>query len=346
MKKLILALLIVAMLGGVGYLVYLIYNSQSIKTVELIGTPQTIYLTGDSIDYEGAYIKVTHKNGDVKEIPLDSSSVQISMFSTSDVKAGGYSHGTMNIVYKDNTFKVEYDVLQRGFYYVSSETYLTAGASATATTGTYTTADTPTAIYFDEAGKLLYYTKDWTNGYTLYDGNYTDDYGYEIVGNEIKIKAGSEEFSIKAIYDAALRQTVYKSEKFVTDANGLQSGKTMRTFNYYQEGAIVLNNDYAVNIDFTKESRRNSSTSSTNPTLIVSVSGDGFDSGDYKIFLHLNFISNNNFLVNVYVKIYNSMFDDGGINIEGGEGVFSTSTHVNYKCFGKNLIRELFYTLV
>ena len=347
MKKLILALFIVALLGGVGYLGYLIYVNQSVKSVELIGSPQTLYLTGDKIDYEDAYIKVTYNNGNIKEISLDSSSVQISMFSTSDVRTGGNSHGTMNIVYKDNTFKVDYDVMQRGFYYVSSESTITSTSKEPVATGTYNTSNTPCAIYFDDGGKLLYYVKDWSDGgYTLYDGNYIDEYSYELVKDEIKITAGKDVFSIKAMYDADLRQTVYKADKYSVDDNGLQSSKNTRIFDYYKEGALLLNNDFKATLDFSKESRKDTATSVSEPALLIEVSGDGYNSGDYKVFLHLKFMANNNFLLNVYVRVFDQMFDDGGLNIEGGDGVVTTFTHVNYDCFGKSIQTPMSYKLV
>ena len=244
----------------------------------------------------------------------------------------------MNIVYKDNTFKVDYDVLQRGFYYLSSRQTITPGSTSTASPTYYTTAGAPEVIYFDEAGKLLYYVNDWSDGgYTLYDGKYAADYTYEIVGNEIKITAGKNTYSIKAKYDETLKQTEYYSEIYAYDQNGLAVSKTTNTYAYYTEGALIIDEDSGINLDFTKESRKEEGTSPTIPTLCIEASGNGYDSGDYKLFIHLRFMKNSNFLVNVYVKVYNNMFDDGGINIEGGDSIQVTMTSVNYICFGKAL---------
>ena len=66
MKKFILIFLSVICVAGVVALGWLIFNSKSIASIEIDGQIQTLYIAGQDIDFEGAKLKVTYKNGNVK----------------------------------------------------------------------------------------------------------------------------------------------------------------------------------------------------------------------------------------------------------------------------------------
>lgn len=332
MKKLILAIIIIAMLGGIGYLGYMIFVSQSIKNVELLGNIQTVYMTGDEINYDDTTLKVTYNSGSIKEVSLKNAT--ISGFSTSDSK----THGVMTIVYKDYTFKVEYNVLKHGYYYVS-ESY-TATASGNGSPVSYTSDSTPNAVYLAESRKVLYYEKDWSDGgYTLYDGNYVDGYYYELVGDSVVVHTGETSFNIKAKYDAKTKQTAYTAE-IIKVQNGLQSEKEVKTFDYYEPGAWILENRNNISLDLSKESRV--SNSIQQGMLLIETSEKGYNDGNYKVFIHLKFNANNNFLKDVYVLVYDSMFNNGeGIDIRNE--LNPQYVHISYKLFDFEIGANLWY---
>ena len=111
MKKFILIFLVVVCLGGIGYLGYVIFNAKSIKTVEIAGNMQTLYIVGEDIDFQDAQLKVTYKNGDIKMVDLNEKNVDVTLFSTSL-----QTHGKMKLIYKSEILEVEYDVIGQGLY--------------------------------------------------------------------------------------------------------------------------------------------------------------------------------------------------------------------------------------
>ena len=202
MKKLILIFLIIVCSCGIIYLGYLIFKSKNIQSVELVGQMQTLYIVGDEIDYEDAKLKVTYKNGNIKMLDLDSSNVDILYFSTSVE-----THGKINIVYKSETIAVDYNVIQKGAYYLKdykSKTYNPQEGRPNnyeLIEEQYDTSSTQEMIYLAGNGVCNYYNRDGSGPWYMTDGSYFVDYNYSIVGDCLTVNVGKDmQYNIKVEY--------------------------------------------------------------------------------------------------------------------------------------------------
>ena len=336
MKKIVLAILIVAVLCGVGYLGYIIYQSSNIKSVELVGNVQSLYLVGDEINYGDAELKVTYKSGNIKMVKLNDKSVKVSMFSTSERK-----HGKMNIIYKDYTMKVDYDVMNTGYYYLSEISTVTTSAPAQPVS--YTHSNTIKAIYLDTNGVAMYFIKgDFNNGYTLFDGHYDSNYNYKISGNTLTVNIGKDKkIEIKAIYEN--ENWTYQSESIITNDNGLQSSKTTQKFTPYATRSIRVKTDESLN--YSKVLPQNLEVEGSNSVVKIKVGSKDLSSAGCDVYIFISF-GEEDFLSNVYVKINNAM-------INGGKGI-DTQNYVNYTGraairydgFGISVTQDLLYKVV
>lgn len=203
MKKLMLIFLIIICSCGIGYLGYLIFQSKNIDKVELVGNIQTLYVVGDEIDYEDAKLKVTYKNGNIKMVDIDSSSVEIEFFSTSVE-----THGKMNILYKSAVLPIEYNVIQKGAYYLTDYKVnsLTSTGSLQTDSQSYDLDSTYEMVYIAGAGVCNYYTKELGEWYMV-DGNYNKNYSYSIAGDTMTVKLNNITYNIKVTYvDSGIMQ--------------------------------------------------------------------------------------------------------------------------------------------
>lgn len=242
MKKFILIFLSVICVAGVVALGWLIFNSKSIASIEIDGQIQTLYVAGQDIDFEGAKLKVTYKNGNVKFVDMTNKSVKINQFSTS-LK----THGKMKITYKSQVLDVEYDVLQAGMYYVSSEVSYYADGS-TSMPNSYDAKSSKLLLYIRNNGEVDHYYLDNSGRYCMHDGSYDKSYKYEIVGDTLNAYLGSEDYvvSIKAHYSDN-GEVAYKYTKVNANDQGLNISKNEKVFSYYdmksEEFRTITNSD-------------------------------------------------------------------------------------------------------
>lgn len=224
MKKMVLISMIILCCCGIGYLGYLIFRSKNIDKVELVGKIQTLYVIDDEIDFEDAELKVTYKNGNIKMVDLKSKMVDY--FSTSTE-----GHKTMNINYKSEVLKIDYNVIQTGAYYLDKQEIRIPNSDGTydSTTYEYDIYQTPEMLYIDKAGSFRYYTRK-SIGWTMADGNYDDRYSYSIVGDTMKVEMADESYNIKVNYlENGIMQMV--SDKSTTvEGSSLVSKQEIKTF--------------------------------------------------------------------------------------------------------------------
>ncbi len=196
MKKFIVIFLIILCSCGVGYLGYVIFRSKNIDTVELVGNMQTLYVVGDEIDFEDAKLKVTYKNGNIRMVDLDSSTVEVTYFSTSVE-----THAEMNILYKSVVIPVKYNVIQKGAYYLKNYKMVSVASPNTSNTNTesYTVSNTTEMIYIDSNGMCKYYTRS-AGRWTMIDGNYNSSLRYTITADTLSINLSKTSYKIKAEY--------------------------------------------------------------------------------------------------------------------------------------------------
>lgn len=198
MKKFIVIFLIILCSCGIGYLGYLIFNSKNVDTVELVGNVQTLYVVGDEFDYEDAKLKVTYKNGNIKMINLNSKNVKISYFTTSVE-----THGKMAIKYKAEILELEYNVIQKGAYFVNYHETKSINSSLQLDAPdpeTYDINTTEEMIYISEGGVLSYYTKLSNGNWSLADGRYDARYTYSITADTLTAKIKDKTYNLKAKY--------------------------------------------------------------------------------------------------------------------------------------------------
>lgn len=215
MKKIIVIFMIILCTCGIGYLGYLIFRSKNIESVELTKSIQTLYIVGDEIDFEDSKLKVTFKNGDIKMVDLDSKSVEVQYFSTS-VEA----HGKMNLIYKSEIIPIEYNVVQKGAYYMkdyNSKEYNSGIVDEQ--NQSYTTENAVEMLYLENGGVCKHYLRDDSKWF-MNDGSYNKSYNYTIVGDTMKVTLGEEIYNIKAEYlETGKMQLVYNGTDGVEDTN-------------------------------------------------------------------------------------------------------------------------------
>lgn len=218
MKKIVLWIVLIVSLVGIGILGYVIFNAKSIDSVVLEGNMQSLYFVNDEIDYEDAKLKVTYKNGSIKMLNLDSDGVKVTNFSTSTIGDKNRS-STLNIIYKDFKIDVDYLVISKGSYYVSSEATSTY-ENMQPTTNNYSKEETNCVLEFLDGGKLKYFIKNADENWYLEDGRYDDRVKYEIISDKIKVNVGEDSFEIKAIYDDKAGVIDIMSTKKTYDESG------------------------------------------------------------------------------------------------------------------------------
>ena len=169
MKRFILFILTIALLGGIGYTGYVIFSSKNISKVEIEGNVQTIYLLNetDTPDFQDAKLKITYKSGDVKYLDMATigEKITVDKFTTS-LEASE----TMKITYKSQLITIDYKVIKSGLYYMSFKESTTSTGSKS--TQRYTISKTQNFYNLGEDGVLKYYHYDGNKGkWFLYDGN-------------------------------------------------------------------------------------------------------------------------------------------------------------------------------
>ncbi len=180
MKKFIIIFMSAILFCGVVYFGYLIYNSSSIASIEIVGDMQQVYFVGDNINYADAKLKLVYKNGSEKTIAMQGN-VEVSNFSTAGF---GKYHGTMRIAYKSQTTEVDYVVIDRTAYKIESERKITNSTS------TNIISSQKRIIEFKENGICNFY-KVKSGKYFKNDGAYDQTYNYKIVGDKILVGLGS-----------------------------------------------------------------------------------------------------------------------------------------------------------
>lgn len=231
MKKVLIIFLVLICSCGIGYIGYVIFNSKNIDSVELVGNIQTLYVVGDEIDYEDAKLKVTYKNGTMKYVDIDSKSVDITYFSTSVE-----THAKMNIVYKSAVIPVEYNVIQKGAYYLKSyeKVYLSSLTEPSTISDNYTIDDTFEMIYIDSNGVCNYYVKN-SGIWKMIDGNYNSTLKWTITADTLNVALANSTYQIKAEYLDSGKMNLI-SETFDTVAGtGLIGSSEKRVFERTEE---------------------------------------------------------------------------------------------------------------
>lgn len=181
MKKIIMIIMAVVVFCGIFYIGYLIFGAANVKEIEIVGQMQQIYFVGDEVNFGNAKLKVTYQNGNQKMIDM-AGNVDVSLFSTSGY---GKYYGTMKIAYKTQTVDVDYTVLDRTSYIVSSEKKITA------TKTTKLTNSTKRIIDFKKSGICKYFEIK-SGEYYVHDGAYDESYKYKIKGDKIYVNLGDD----------------------------------------------------------------------------------------------------------------------------------------------------------
>ncbi len=304
MKKLLVILLSALMVCGVGYLGFVIFRSKNIVNVEIVGSMQTLYVIDEELDFEDAQLKVTYRNGDVKLVKLDKKRVDVTSFSTSL-----QTHGTMKIVYKSAVLEVEYDVINKGLYYVEETVNKTPGNNQSPTY--YSKTNTPMLFYIKEDGQLEHYYKSGAK-YAMHDGAYDTSYKYQIYGDTLNVYLGTEEVSykLKADYNDQEGTTALKSVTERTDNNGLVEYRLERSYAYYKNFKTDRTIK-TVQVDL----------SYANPTTyggeqyITFTKGDTIESSGKEIYLIVTFANPlSSYMSLVYVHVTDGMVTRNSLN--------------------------------
>ena len=199
MKRFLAILIVAIMLCGVGYLGYLIFLSKNIQTVEIVGNVQTIYIAGDDLDLQDAKLKITYKNGNIKMVDITDKNVDIANFSADTVK----NDGKMILSYKSFKFEIDYDVIEKGSWYLSkmtSKTSLSQYTTEYTEDGKNDSIQTTKFVYLDSNGVLQYYVRDESK-WLMYDGRVDKDYNYTIKDDTIFVNLDGEVYEMKSAYD-------------------------------------------------------------------------------------------------------------------------------------------------
>ena len=246
MKKVIVIFLVLLCSCGIGYLGYMIFRSKNIDTVELVGNMQTLYVVGDEIDFEDAKLKVTYKNGNIRMVDLDSSTVEVTYFTTSVE-----THAKMNLIYKSAVIPIEFNVIQKGAYYLKNYKLVSTSSpnSSSTTNESYTISNTKEMIYIDAGGICKYYTKN-ANGWTMIDGNYNSNLRYSITADTLSVNVGKTNYDIKVEYlDSGKMNLITNKVTKIGNTELINSYET-RVFEHSDEmkttqsvGAVQVAND-------------------------------------------------------------------------------------------------------
>lgn len=254
MRKFLLFIIAIALLGGIGYTGYVIFGSKNISKVEVEGNAQTIYLLNETEtpNFQDAKLKITYKSGDVKYVDLKSSNVVVDDFSTS-IEASR----TMKISYKKQLVTIDYNVIKSGLYYLSSTETTTLNDSQRVS---YGIRNTKNFYILEKDGILKYYNYDTNvSKWFLYDGKYKKDYKYEIVADKINIYLG-EEAPAYCMQATVVNGDMSVSSTKYTYQDDLQTGKIVTKFTSYDvkdnitvSKAELYSDDFIENKDVSAE---------------------------------------------------------------------------------------------
>ncbi|MBQ8424816.1 MAG: hypothetical protein IJX17_02190 [Clostridia bacterium] len=312
MKRFILFILTIALLGGIGYTGYVIFSSKNISKVEIEGNVQTIYLLNetDTPDFQDAKLKITYKSGDVKYLDMATIGEKITVDNfTTSLEASE----TMKITYKSQLITIDYKVIKSGLYYMSFKESTTSTGSKS--TQRYTISKTQNFYNLGEDGVLKYYHYDGNKGkWFLYDGKYLKNYKYEIVNDKVNIYLGSDKPSYGLQAEAVNGEIVVTSTNYLYDGE-FQTGKNVFGFTQYQmkdnieiTSAKLYSDNFITNTDVSSEE------------YLSFVAGDNLDTSSNRLYIKVNYSSpliytasaSNptqmiNMLGEVYVVLDNSM---------------------------------------
>lgn len=309
MKKIIIIFLSILCLCGVGYFGYLAFSAKNIKSVEIAGKMQTLYVAGDKLDFEDADLKITYKNGDVKMLKMKDAKLKVTQFSTSTATED--AHRTMKITYKSYTIDVDYDVIKGGLYYLSSESYYVPGRENDPEQIDYNKATTSKYFYLRSGGECDYYFRDDSKLY-MHDGSYDSDYNYTISGDTLVLTLGEDKANFKANYNADGTMRIV-STKTNTDDNGMV---TSRVDNYYTQ--------MSMRTDLVVKSATHEQISAyyfkRNETIATRTS-------EPKILLEVKY-TNNDFASTVYVFVSDEMIVKG---LDTSKAQYTTVAYGYYK---------------
>ncbi len=301
LKKILIIVAVLLVCAGLGYLGYVIFMAKNIDKVELVGNVQTVYFVGDEFDYENAELKITYKNGDMKLLKLKDTGADIDLFTTS-----GEKHNKMKITYKNNTIEVEYDVLEKGYYFIDKE--VTTSGSNEPVTNNYKYNTTKTIIDFMGNGKIRYYQK-YNNGHTngsdkwfMNDGVYDSSYNYNIVGSDIIVNLGDKNITLKSNY--ANGHYLSSSEVIANESNpNAQAQIKEKTYSYYgiMNGRKLMIDNEKSDIDY--------AVSGLSTNYLILKKNHKLNDTETKVYLHIYFTNSNStdLFEDVYVEIRDEM---------------------------------------
>ncbi len=299
MKKVLIMILTAICACAIGYLGYVIFNAKSIDSVEIVGEMQTLYVVGDDLDFQEAQLKVTYKNGTIKMVDLDKKRVDVTSFSTSL-----QTHGTMKIVYKSAVLEVNYDVVNKGLYYVSGN-YVTTPSSTVPSVTNYSRTTAPMLFYIKDNGELEYYYKEGSK-YLMHDGEYNKSYKYEISGDTMRVYLGGDEasYELKANYNSEGTMTL-KSTTITTMSNNpdIITRKVEKIYTYYEHFKTDRTIS-SVAVDLSKTTSTNYGSSQ----YIIFEKGDNIETSKKVILLQVNYANPlSSYMSTVYVHVCDGM---------------------------------------
>ncbi len=304
MKKILISILVAICLVGVVYLGFVIFKAKNIESVELVGEMQTLYMVDDKIDFENAKLKVTYKNGNIRMIDPRSNDVKVDLFTTSTL-----DHRTMNITYKSFTNKVEYNVIQKGTYYIDRIVEKTSTESTPVSSPIYNKDTTSTVLSLEDKGAVRYYKKI-DGKWFLNDGIYDKSYSYSIKGDSIYVKLGeNDSLILKANYDAEKNNSalIYlSSTKELTSSDG--EFVTSRTQTTYKWISTETDRRVAsIKLDLTKANAKVDPTQTSREYVTFNVDQIVEDK---EIYLEVNLVNQYYYIPNFYVRVSSEMMDN------------------------------------
>lgn len=325
MKKAVWIVLIVLFACGLGYIGYVIFQSKNIDKVEISGNMQTLYVVGDDINFGDAKLKVTYKNGNIRMVDMNKNTVDVSLFATATE-----DHKTMKITYKSAVLEVDYDVVKKGFYYVSE--IITTGTTGLPSSRTHSIGTSPYMIYLRGNGTLDYYYKESGKWY-MHDGSYDTSYNYSIAGDEMKVELGDDNFySFKAKYNTngSMAISCVELTKNSSDPDIVSSKKEYVYKNYETADQTISD----VDVDYSKVA-----TTGTNH-IVEFKKGETVESSGKMLMLKVTYV-NKHFLTEVYVHICDEM-------LSGPRGLNTSSVTLSDHAYGAyhNFDFTIFYTVV
>lgn len=311
MKKVIWIILAILCVCGIGYIGYVIFQAKNIDSVEIAGNMQTLYVVGEDLNFGDAKLKVTYKNGNIRMVDLNEKNVTVTLFATSTE-----DHKTMKITYKSEVLNVDYDVIKKGFYYVSSISTST-GTSLPGTVD-HTIGTSPYMIYIRGDGTLDYYYKDAGKWY-MHDGVHDSSYNYKITGDTMKVELGDENFyDFKAKYNTngSMALSCIDLTKSGTDPDIITQKKEY-TYKNYETAVQTIEK---VEVDYSKVA-----TIGTNH-VIEFKKGETIESSGKQLFLKVNYVDKL-FLTEVYVHICDEM-------VSGAQGLDTSAVTSTDHAYG------------